>query len=68
MSLRFRYRDDLIYYVNDLNDERKRSCIFKSFIDKIFAFSYNRLNHVDYHKIYDKIVTFFFIRKLLKEF
>ena len=67
MNLRFRYRDDLIYYVNDLNDERERFCIFKSFIDEIFALAYDRLSHVDYYKIYDKIVTFFFIRKLSKK-
>ena len=67
-NLRFRYRDDLIYYVNDLNNERERLCILKSFIDEIFVLIHNKLSHVDYHKIYDKIVTFFFIRKLSKKF
>ena len=67
-NLRFRHRDDLIYYVDELNDEKKRFCILKSLINKIFALVHDRLNHVDFYKIYDKIVTFFFIRKLFKKF
>ena len=38
----------------------------KSLVDKIFAFAHDRLKHVDFHKIYDKIVTSFFVRKLFK--
>ena len=66
-DLEFRYRNDLIYYINKLNNERERFCILKSLFNKIFALTYNRLSHVDYHKIYNKIVTFFFIRKLTKK-
>ena len=38
-NLRFRYRDDLVYYLNDneLNDDREWLCIFKKFVEKIFT-------------------------------
>ena len=62
-DLRFWYRNDLIYYVNNLNNEQERFCISKLLVDEIFALTHNRLNHVDYHKIYDIIITFFLYEK-----
>ena len=60
-NLRFRYRDDLIYYINDLN-EQKRFCIFKSLVDEIFALTHDKLSYIDFYKIYDRIVIFFYTK------
>ena len=64
-NLRFKYRDDLVYYLNDneLNNDRERLCIFKKLVENIFILIHDRLNHCDYHKTYDQIIISFYIRK-----
>ena len=66
-NLRFRYRNGLLYYVNELDDERKRLCIFRKLADEIFALIHDKLNHAKYHKTHDKIIASFYIRKLIKQ-
>ena len=68
-DLRFRYRDDLVYYLddNELNDDREWLCIFKKLVENIFVLTYDRLNHCDYHKTYDRIMISFYIRKFSRK-
>ena len=66
-KIRFRYKNDLLYYVNELNNERKKLYIFKKLVKKIFVLIHDRLNHVKYHKTHNKIIAFFYIRKLVKQ-
>ena len=66
-DLRFRYRDELIYYVSELDDDRERLCIPKQLVGEIFALAHDRLEHADFHKTYDRIVTSFFIKKLTRK-
>ena len=67
-NFRFRYRNELIYYVNELDDDREKLCIFKQFVDEIFAFAHDRFEHVDFHKTYDRIMISFFIKKFIRKF
>ena len=66
-NLRFRYKNDLLYYVNEFNDEKKRLCIFKKLVDEIFVLIHDKLNHVEYHKTHNEIIASFYIRKLVKQ-
>ena len=68
-NLRFKYRDDLVYYLNDneLNDDRERLCIFKKLVENIFVLIHDRLNHCDYHKMYNRIMISFYIRKFFRK-
>ena len=69
-DLRFKYQDNLVYYLsdNELNDDRKRLCIFKKFVENIFVLIHNWLNHCDYHKTYDQIIISFYIKKFFQKF
>ena len=68
-NLRFKYRDDLVYYLsdNELNDNRKRLYIFKKFVENIFVLIHDRLNHCDYHTTYDRIMISFYIKKFSRK-
>ena len=68
-DLRFKYQDNLVYYLsdNELNDDRKRLCIFKKFVENIFVLTHDRLNYCDYHKTYDRIMISFYIRKFFRK-
>lgn len=67
--MRFRYRDNLIYYLDKkLDDNREHLCIFRKLVDDIFALIYDRLNYDDFHKIYNRIIASFYIRKLIRLF
>ena len=66
-GLRFQYRDGLIYYTNEF-DGRKRLCIPKALRKKKFEFAHDRQNHGGFHKTYDKITAFIYIRKLSRHF
>ena len=68
-KLRFRYRDELIYYLNDndLNDGRERLCVFKKMAGEIFVLAHDRLSHADFHKTYDRVAASFYIRKMFRQ-
>lgn len=61
--LRFVLRNDLIYYVDDLND-RERLCILKALRKKIFHLAHDEQSHSEFHRIYDQLIVFVYIRKL----
>lgn len=66
-GLPFKYRDGLIYYTSELDDGRERLCIPKKLAGEIFALAHDRLGHADYHKIYDRAVASFYIRKMSRK-
>lgn len=49
-GLRFRYRDGLLYYVNELDDGHERLCIPRKLAGEVFALAHDRLGHAGYHK------------------
>lgn len=62
-DLTFRLRDDLLYYIFE-EDKRERLCILTSMHKKIFELAYNKHNHAEFHRIYDKVNAFLYICKL----
>ena len=64
--LRFQYPNGFIYYTNEY-DGRKRFCIPKTSKKKI-EFAYDKQNHGNFHKIYDKITVFIYVRKFSRYF
>ena len=64
-DIRFRLRDDLIYYVF-VAKNKKRLCVLAFIKQKIFRITYNFSNHDDFHRIYDRVVNFVYIRQLTK--
>ena len=64
-DLRFKLRDDLIYYIN-FNDDRERLCISKALETHIFHLAHDMQHHEDYHRSYDRIVNLIYMRHLQK--
>lgn len=64
-KLRFRIIDNLIYYISD-DDERERLCILKTLRKEIFELAHDCHNHVDFHRTYNRIIAFVYIRKLAR--
>ena len=65
LNIRFKLRDGLIYYTN-FNDDRKKLCIFNALKREIFELTYNRQHYEEFHKIYDRVVNFIYIKHLSK--
>ena len=62
MSLKFKMRDDLFYYINDYIN---KLCIFKNLIKKVFELVHDKIHHKKFHQIYDKLGSVF-IQQLTK--
>lgn len=62
-DLRFKLRDELIYYINELN-ERERLCISKAMRKKIFQLTHDEQSHEEFHRTYDRLIASMYIRKL----
>ena len=65
MSIRFKLRDKLIYYTN-FNDGRERLCIFNALKREIFELIYDRQHHEEFHRSYDRVINFVYMRHLSK--
>lgn len=65
MSLYFKLRNDLIYYIN-FDDDRKRLYIFNIFKKEIFELTHDRQNYKEFHKIYNRIVDFIYLKYFFK--
>ena len=59
-DIKFKLRDDLIYYTFDEN--KKRLCIFAIIKQKIFRLIHDFNNHDDFYRTYDRIVNSIYIR------
>ena len=64
LDIRFTYRDDLIYF--KIDDEQERLYIFASMKQKIFKLAHDNASHDDFHRIYDRIANSVYIRQLIK--
>ena len=65
MSIRFKLRDELIYYTN-FDDDRKRLYIFNALKREIFELTHDRQHYERFHKKHNRIVNFIYIRHLSK--
>ena len=65
-DLRFKYRNDLIYFIAE--NDRERFCISISLKQKIFQLIHDQTHHEDFHRTYDRIVFFVYIYQLFKRF
>lgn len=63
-GIRFRLRDDLIYYVN--GEGRERLCIPESLEAEIFRIAYNLANHSGFYRTYNRLASLVYIRQLVK--
>ena len=45
MNLKFKMRDDVFYYNNNIN----KLCIFKTLIQKVFELAYDKIHHKKFH-------------------
>ena len=52
-DLRFKYRNDLIYFTAE--NDRERFCISASLKQKVFQLIHDQTHHEDFHRIYDRI-------------
>ena len=57
--IRFKFRNNLIYYIFD--NERKRLCISHFIKKKVFYMIYDLLNYGDFHKTYNYLLSFIYI-------
>ena len=57
-------KENLIYYVDQMTDVR-RLCISKNCVREILNIAHNN-EHIDYVKIYDIIIRFWYIHELIK--
>ena len=67
-DIRFRLRDDFIYYVSDDNDSKNRLCISASIKKKVFRIAHNLNSYEDFYRIYDRFVNLMFVKHLTKRF
>ena len=65
-EIRFKHRNDLIYYI--IENGRERLCVFNFMKQKIFIMIYDFIHHDDFHRTYDKIAPSIYIRHLFKYF
>ena len=59
----FVYRDDFIYHQKN---DKKKLCLFFNLKTKIFRITHDEINHVDFHRCYQRIVEIFYFHKLIK--
>ena len=62
-DLRFKLRDNLIYYIN-FNDNREKLCISKALKTHIFHLTHDMQHHENYHRSYDRIINSIYMRHL----
>ena len=65
MNIRFKLRNELIYYTN-FNDGRERLYIFNALKREIFELIHDRQHYEEFHKTYDRIINFVYMRHLSK--
>ena len=65
-EIRFKHRNDLIYYI--IENDRERLCVPNFMKQKIFIIIYDFIHHDDFHCIYNKIVSLIYIHYLFKQF
>ena len=58
-KIRFKFRNDLLYYIFD--DKHEKLCIFHFLKQKMFRIIYDLLNHDDFYKIYDRLLSSIYI-------
>ena len=63
-DIRFKLRNELIYYVFDENKKRLYVSIILE--QKIFRLIYNLNNYNDFYRIYNRIINSIYIRQLIK--
>ena len=63
-NIRFRYKNDLLYFTFDLDFERL--CIFKILKIKIFRQTHDFIHHDDFMRIYDRLRHFIYVRFMIK--
>ena len=63
-DLRFKYRNDLIYFTAE--NDRERFCISASLKQKIFQLIHDQTHHENFHRTYDRIAFFVYIHQLFK--
>jgi hypothetical protein len=59
--------NNLIYYENS-SDFRQYLCSPKNLEKKIFRIIYNKRNHINFHRAYDRIRISLYLYKLIKRF
>ena len=63
-DIRFKLREDLIYYAS--NENKKRLCVSTAMKQEIFKIAHDLSNHDDFHRIYDRIVNSMYFKQLTK--
>ena len=63
-DIRFRYKDDLLYFTFGLNFERL--CISEILEIKIFRQTHDFIHHDDFMRIYDRLRHFIYVRFMIK--
>ena len=62
-DLHFKFRNNLIYYIN-FNNNRERLCILKILKTHIFHLTHNMQYYKNYYYLYNKIINLIYMRHL----
>ena len=65
MNFRFKLRNELIYYTN-FDDDRKKLCISNALKREIFELIHDRQHYEKFHKTYNRVINFVYMRYLSK--
>ena len=65
-EIRFRYRNDLLYYIFDFDS--KRLCMFAIMKIEIFRQIHDFTNYDDFMRMYDKLRNFIYVYLMIKHF
>ena len=65
-KIRFKHRNDLIYYI--IENGREWLCVLNFMKQKIFIMIHDFIHYDDFHRIYDKIASSVYIYHLFKHF
>ena len=63
-DIRFIERDELLYYI--AFEDRERLCILKSIEDEVFKQTHDLYYHDNFHRTYDRLCSFVYIRNMIK--
>ena len=65
-EVRFRYRNDLLYYIFDFDS--KRLCILAVMKTEIFRQTHDFTHHDDFMRTYDKLRNSIYVHSMIKHF
>ena len=70
IDIDFRFINDFIYYLLEYNNKKSkksRLCILFNVIHNVFKLIYNDCFHIEYYRVYTRLIEFVYIYKLSRK-